>query len=209
MVWLVLASVCCGFAAAFAYGDLVRLIRTRRARAAVSGYLGTGSNGFGSERFDRRREAAARKRASVQADVHVAEMIDSVALGMRAGLSFDRAFGLYCTRFDDVLSRRCHEALMSWETGLVDRAEALKLLADGFDLPILHQFVGNVLRSLKYGSPVTQTLDELATQARGEYRSRMEEAVAKAPVKMLVPTAGLILPAMLILVMGPVLLEFV
>ena len=98
---------------------------------------------------------------------------------------------------------------MSWETGLVDRAEALKLLADGFDLPILHQFVGNVLRSLKCGSPVTQTLDELATQARGEYRSRMEEAVAKAPVKMLVPTAGLILPAMLILVMGPVLLEFV
>ena len=42
-----------------------------------------------------------------------------------------------------------------------------------------------------------------------EYRAKMEEKVAKAPVKMLVPTAVLILPAMLIVVMAPVFLGFV
>ena len=38
-------------------------------------------------------------------------------------------------------------------------------------------------------------------------RDRLEERVAKAPVKMMVPTGVLILPAMLMLVLGPVLLE--
>ena len=41
-------------------------------------------------------------------------------------------------------------------------------------------------------------LDELPT---------LEERVAKAPVKMMLPTGTLILPAMLLLVMGPILLE--
>ena len=39
------------------------------------------------------------------------------------------------------------------------------------------------------------------------YRARRQEQVAKAPVKMMVPTGTLILPAMLIMVLGPVLLE--
>lgn len=37
--------------------------------------------------------------------------------------------------------------------------------------------------------------------------ARLEERVAKAPVKMMMPTGALILPAMLLLVLGPVLLE--
>ena len=52
-------------------------------------------------------------------------------------------------------------------------------------------------------------LEVLAAEVRATYRADMEEAVAKAPVKMLVPTAALILPAMLIVVMAPVLLEFI
>lgn len=39
------------------------------------------------------------------------------------------------------------------------------------------------------------------------HRAQVEERVAKAPVKMMVPTGTLILPAMLLLVLGPVLLE--
>ena len=36
----------------------------------------------------------------------------------------------------------------------------------------------------------------------------MERKVARAPVKMLVPTGVCIVPAMLLLVMGPMLLQF-
>ena len=50
-------------------------------------------------------------------------------------------------------------------------------------------------------------LEALSAEARNQYRAACEEKIAKAPVKMLMPTGALILPAMLLLVMGPILLE--
>ena len=67
--------------------------------------------------------------------------------------------------------------------------------------------LGDISRSLRFGSSLTGSLDSVAVQVRKEYRARKEEEVAKAPVKMMVPTGVLILPAMLILVLGPVMLE--
>jgi tight adherence protein C len=52
-------------------------------------------------------------------------------------------------------------------------------------------------------------LEAAARDARVSYRTARQEEVAKAPVKMMIPTGVLILPAMLILVLGPVLLELI
>lgn len=155
-------------------------------------------------RLRARRRAALRK-----ADIerHLPEMVDALSLGMGAGLSFESAFKLYCSRFDDPLAKACNEACKSWESGLVSREDALKALADREGVAILDRFVANVLRCLRFGSPMTRVLEVLANEARSCYRARMEEKVAKAPVKMLMPTTALILPAMLILVMAPVLLD--
>ena len=54
---------------------------------------------------------------------------------------------------------------------------------------------------------MTELLIDLAQEARREYRALQQEKVAKAPVKMLLPTGALILPAMLLLVMGPIVLD--
>ncbi len=172
------------------------------ADADASGAKGLSRRAFGAS--DRKRRAARR----LTAERHVPEMIDAVALGMRAGLSFESAFALYCSRFDDELAQACRRACRSWESGLVSRDEALRLLARDFDVPSLTRFVSNVIRCLRFGSPMSRMFETTASEARSCYRAKMEELVAKAPVKMLVPTAGLILPAMLIVVMGPVLLEF-
>ncbi len=139
---------------------------------------------------------------------HVPEMLDAVALGMRSGLSFESAFKLYGSRFDDELALACRRACQSWESGLVGRDEALRKLAEEFDVPSLTRFVSNMLRALRFGSPIGRILESLASETRSCYRAKMEERVAKTPVKMLMPTAALILPAMLIMMMGPVVLEF-
>lgn len=159
----------------------------------------------------KRPSALRRQRAKDRLEMqrHIPEMVDAIALGMRAGLSFESAFGLYCERFDDALSRKCRRACASWESGLVARDAALRSLAEEVDVPVMTRFVGNAIRCLRYGSPMSRVFDSIASEARSCYRSQMEEMVAKAPVKMLMPTAGLILPAMLIVVMGPVLLEFI
>ena len=67
--------------------------------------------------------------------------------------------------------------------------------------------VESAVRSLRFGSSLAEGLEASAAEARAAHRAHVEERVAKAPVKMMVPTGALILPAMLLLVLGPVLLE--
>ena len=134
-------------------------------------------------------------------------MLEVVSLGLRSGLTFDRSFALYGSHFDNALARSCAKAYRSWSLGLVSREEALRELAGSYDCEQLGRIVDSVVRSLRFGSSLSGILEEAAAQSRAEYRSALEERVAKAPVKMMLPTGTLILPAMLLLVMGPILLE--
>ena len=134
-------------------------------------------------------------------------MLEVVALGLRSGLTFDRSFGLYGSHFDNAFARSCAKAHRSWSIGLVTREEALRELAASYECRQLPHVIDGIVRSLRFGSPLTETLEDAASQSRAEFRTALEERVAKAPIKMMLPTGTLILPAMLLLVMGPILLE--
>ena len=148
-----------------------------------------------------------RKSRGVCAERHLSEMLEVVALGLRSGLTFDRSFELYGSHFDNEFAQACARAYRMWSLGLTTRDEALRVLAASFDCSQLARVVDGVLRGLRFGSSITGFLEEAASQSRATYRAALEERVAKAPVKMMLPTGTLILPAMLMLVMGPILLE--
>lgn len=137
----------------------------------------------------------------------LSEMLEVVALGLRSGLSFDRGFALYGAHFDSPLARACSGAQRAWSLGLTNREDALRDLAASYDSPMLSRVVESIVRSLRFGSSLAEGLESAAAEARAVHRADVEERVAKAPVKMMVPTGTLILPAMLLLVLGPVLLE--
>lgn len=138
---------------------------------------------------------------------HLPEMLDVVALGMRSGLSFDCSLALYAEHFDSLLSRAFENARQQWLCGLLSRDEALRSIACSYDSSLLGRVVETMVRSLRFGSSMVESLESAARESRMAYRARRQEQVAKAPVKMMVPTGTLILPAMLIMVLGPVLLE--
>lgn len=144
-----------------------------------------------------------------EAERHLPEMLEVIALGMRSGLSFDRSLALYEDHFDTALSRELFSAHRQWTVGLVRRDEALRAVADAYDSAALHHAVEGIVRSLRFGSPMVSGLEAAAREARLNYRTQRQEQIAKAPVKMMIPTGTLILPAMLILVLGPVLLELI
>lgn len=138
---------------------------------------------------------------------HLPEMLNVVALGMRSGLSFDTSLKLYAEHFDTVLARELANAQQQWTSGLVRRDEALRTVAATYDSAIFARVVETIIRSIRYGSSMVQSLESDAAEARSSYQTERQERIAKAPVKMMIPTGVLILPAMLVLVMGPVLLE--
>lgn len=148
-----------------------------------------------------------RRRRAVGAERHLSEMLEVVSLGLRSGLTFDRGFALYGAHFDNEFAVSCAKAHRRWSLGLTTREEALRELAESYDCEQLARVVDNIVRSLKFGSALSGQLEDAAALSRATYRTSLEERVAKAPVKMMLPTGTLILPAMLLLVMGPILLE--
>ena len=115
-------------------------------------------------------------------------LIDVVTLGLSAGLSFDAALDLYCTRFDNALAREFSRAMLSWQMGVEDRRGALSSMADRLGSPAIRRFSDAVTEALAFGTPLA-----------------VEEQIEKAPVKMLIPLGTLIVPAMLLAILGPLL----
>lgn len=141
------------------------------------------------------------------AERHLPEMLDVISLGLRSGLSFDRSLEFYLSNFENGLSRSYSSAYERYTRGFATREEALLDLAASYESAALSQVTGSMVRSLRFGSSLAESLEGFSRQIRADYKARKEEEVAKAPVKMMIPTGALILPAMLILVLGPVMLE--
>ena len=138
---------------------------------------------------------------------HLSEMLEVLVLGLRSGMAFDQAFLLYCNYFNNSFSSACKEAYTQWSMGLVTRDQALRALSQSYDSEILTRIVNQIIRGLRFGNSLAQHLESSAYEVRNSHKSNVEEKVAKAPVKMLIPVGTLILPAMLIFILGPVLLE--
>jgi len=142
-------------------------------------------------------------------DSELAQLLEVAALGMRAGMAFDQSFELALRRFPGELAGLCSSKLDIWQKGLISREQGLRELEASIDTILFSRFASLVLRAIRYGAPMTQLLCALAEEAHRDIRSRREEEVAKAPVKMLIPTGVLILPAMLLLVLGPIILDLI
>lgn len=133
------------------------------------------------------------------------ELLDVLTLGLSAGLSFDMALGLYCSRFDTELAEALREAALRWQLGLASRAEALGELARRMRSGAMGRFASTVAEALEFGSPLAQVLERQSETLRDEQHSEVEERIEKAPVKMLIPLGTLIVPAMMLSILGPLL----
>lgn len=155
--------------------------------------------------LDARKARELRSACDEQVDV----MADIVAMGVHSGLSFDAALDMYCAKFDNALARQLADARLEWQSGLASRQQALGSLSCRIDSKAIKRFSDTSLQAIHYGSPLADMLRRFSRDVRTQRRCAVERQIEKAPVKLLIPTGTCILPAMLILVMGPVLLQFV
>ena len=90
-------------------------------------------------------------------------------------------------------------------TGGMIGGQAMDLLSEGKRLS-LRRVLASLSRTQRLGASVTGALRTVADDLRGERRTLAEERARRAPVKMLFPLVFLILPAFLLLTVGPVVL---
>ena len=133
----------------------------------------------------------------------LATFLDAVVVGLDAGLTFERALAGLLERVPTLARGR----------------EARRLLADlslGVPLPVaLRSFATRpdearvgalVAASVRFGSPLAHLLVLQADSLRASERHRAEGLARRLPVLMLFPLALCILPALLLVFLGPPLL---
>lgn len=88
------------------------------------------------------------------------------------------------------------------------RRDAIKDLANRYELPDLSTFARTLIQADKMGTSVTEALNILSEDMRIARYRRGEQLALKSPMKMLVPLLLFIFPVVGILVAGPILLDF-
>ena len=197
MDWNVGAAAIGGFVALGAYGAL-EVDAAGVCRTAVD---------VARQIYRARRKAGAARRPKTRraALSEASEMVDVIRLGLSAGLSFDAALGLYCAQRTGELADRMARARMSWQMGMVTREEGLAAAARDMGVRQLESFAAAVGQAHALGAPLADTLARQGREMRDAHRAAVEREIERAPVKMLIPTGTLILPALLLSIVGPLL----
>ena len=135
-------------------------------------------------------------------------IIDLLNICVGAGLDFMVAVNRVITEFRPcVLVDELKVLVQEIQMGS-SRREALKNLSMRINSSEIVSFVRTLLQADRMGTPIGEVLKMQAEEIRIRRFQRGEEMALKAPIKLLLPLLVFILPVVLIIVAGPILLEF-
>ena len=130
------------------------------------------------------------------------EMLDLLCVSVEAGLSFDAALRKIVERMNGPLIDECRKMLDDVRMG-VTRREAMQGIAARCEVQEVSLFVTSVLQAERLGSNMSNTLATQAEDVRERHRQYIKAMALKAPVKIVLPLVGFILPAIFIVALGP------
>jgi tight adherence protein C len=130
------------------------------------------------------------------------DALDLLTICVEAGLGFDAAIQKVAEKWTSDLSLAFARVIQEIQLGKI-RREALRDMADRIGLAEMTSFVAAVIQSELLGVSLSKVLHIQADQMRVKRRQRAEEEARKAPIKMLVPMALLIFPALIIVLVVP------
>ncbi len=128
--------------------------------------------------------------------------LDLLTICVEAGLGFDAAMSKLYEKWDNELGRSFGRVVREIQLGKL-RREALRDMADRLGVTEMSSFVAAVIQSEQLGVSMAQVLRIQADQMRIRRRQLAEEEAHKAPIKMLLPMAFFIFPALCIVLMTP------
>ncbi|MEK6772485.1 MAG: type II secretion system F family protein [Bdellovibrionota bacterium] len=156
-------------------------------------------------------DASAQKKIRTQnVREHLPFYIDLLALSVEAGLDFFAAIQMLVDKAEvkkSVLAEELSLVLKDVQLGAA-KATALKEFAERLDMSEVTSFVAVLVDSEASGAPISRVLKEQTVQMRLERFVRAEKAGARASQALLIPMMVFIVPAVFIMVFGPVAISF-
>jgi tight adherence protein C len=146
---------------------------------------------------------ATRRQGRIAAQVP--DLADLLLATTQSGLTAPVAFRRSAEAIQGPLAEELASALRQIDLGIPWRS-ALDQVVRRVDDPSLRRLVSALGRTHRLGTSVAAALRTVADDLRAERRALAEERARRAPVKMLFPLVFLILPAFILLTVGPVVL---
>jgi tight adherence protein C len=131
------------------------------------------------------------------------DVLDLMTISVAAGLGLSQAMQVSCARFESPVADEFRLTLREMELGL-SRHDALENMKLRTDIDDLMTFAVVLSQADALGLPIGKVLQAQADEMRDKRRQRAREKAAKVPVKILFPLALCFLPAIMIVVLGPI-----
>lgn len=134
------------------------------------------------------------------------DALDLLTICVEAGLGFDAAMAKVVEKWKNELSKSFARVLQEMQLGKT-RRDALRIMAERINISEMTSFVASIIQSEQLGVSMSKVLRIQSEQMRIRRRQYAEEEAHKAPTKMLLPMAGLIFPALIIVLLTPAILQ--
>lgn len=134
------------------------------------------------------------------------DALDMLTICVEAGLGFDAALGQIARHTKGPVAAEFARVLQEIQIGK-SRSEAMRAMSERTTVPELKAFASAMIQAADLGIPVAHVLREQAKEMRVRRRQRAEQQAQKVPVKITFPLILCLFPALLIVVMGPGIIE--
>lgn len=130
------------------------------------------------------------------------DALDMLTIGVEAGLAFESAMMRVGEKWHNPLTEEFRRAVGEMRVG-ASREEALRRMAERCEVPELNTFVAILIQSSQLGVSISQVLHNQSAEMRLKRRQRAEELARQAGIKIMLPMAFFIFPALFVVILGP------
>ena len=134
------------------------------------------------------------------------DALDMLTVCVEAGLGFDAALTQVARNAEGPAAAEFARALQEMQIGET-RAQALRAVVDRTTVPELRAFVSALVQASDLGIPVAQVLREQSKEMRVRRRQQAEYRAQQVGVKITFPLILCLFPALIVIVVGPGLIE--
>lgn len=154
------------------------------------------------------REAITKRAAAIRGAL--ARASDVIAMSVNAGIPIEKAVNEYCELFQNPLSDEFNRVLDEINVGRSSRDAWIACAErNSGTVEELARFANSIAQSLAMGTPLEATLRGQARELRTRRRQLFQAAAARAPIKMIIPLVFLLLPALMVILLGPIAVRFI
>lgn len=136
------------------------------------------------------------------------DVLDLLTVSLEAGLGFDAALSKLVSKKQGIVASEFHRSLEEIRLGKT-RREALTGVRDRLLVEEIRTLISSILQAEKLGIGMVQVFRIQSVEVREQRKQRAEEAAMKAPIKMLFPMVLFVFPTLFIILLGPVLIQFI